>query len=247
MLLGGAAARQKYGEKYELNGDDGIHPDWAGHTVMAYAFLKALGVNGEIANFTLDLANNRLTLSAGHKLLSSKDGVFTICSSRYPFCSGAPMGMAADWYPTIGHDSITNSDSIRSGMTLVPFNQDLNRFMLTVKNTKAEKYRVNWGKQSRVFAAEQLTTGVNLAAEFEDNPFSTRFAMIDAAVEGKQAFETREVKNLFRVSGDKDTMKQIKDQTDQVFKDAEREHAALEAAIRTAYAPVTYTLTVIPK
>ncbi len=247
MLLGGAAARQKYGEKYELNGDDGIHPDWAGHTVMAYAFLKALGVNGEIANFTLDLANNQLTLSAGHKLLSTKDGVFTICSSRYPFCSGAPMGMAADWYPTIGHDSITNSDSIRSGMTLVPFNQDLNRFMLTVKNTKADKYRVNWGDQSLVFSAEQLNQGVNLAAEFADNPFSTRFAMIDAAVDGKQAFETREVKNLFRDSGDKDTMKQIKDQTDQVFKDAEREHAALEAAIRAAYAPVTYTLTVIPK
>jgi lysophospholipase L1-like esterase len=247
MLIGGAAARQKYGEKYELNGDDGIHPGWAGHTVMAYAFLKALGVNGEIANFTLNLANNKLTVSAGHNLLSAKDGVFTIRSLRYPFCSGAPLGMAADWYPTIGRDSITNSDSIRSGMTLVPFNRDLNRFMLTVKNAKADRYRVSWGKQGRVFTAEQLTKGINLAAEFEDNPFSTRFAMIDAAVDGKQAFETREVKNLFRVPGDKATMKQITEQTDGVFKDAEREHAVLEKAIRVAYAPVTYTLTVIPE
>ena len=247
MLSGGVAARQKYGEQYALNGDDGVHPGWAGHTVMAYAFLKALGVDGAIADFELDLANNRLKVSAGHKLISVKDGVFTICSSRYPFCSGAPLGMAANWYPTIGHDNVTNSDNIRSGMTLVPFNQDLNRFMLTVKNTKADQYRVGWGGQSRVFRAEELNKGINLAAEFEDNPFSTRFAMIDAAVDGKQAFETREVKNLFRVSGDKVTMNQITEQTDKILKDAEREHAALEAAIHIAYAPVTYTLTVTPE
>jgi hypothetical protein len=247
MLSGGIAAAQKYGEKYELNGADGIHPDWAGHTVMAYAFLKGLGVNGEIANFTLDLSDNTLRVSDGHELLSTKDGFFTIRSSRYPFCPGAPLGMAADWYPTVGHDSTTNNDSIRSGMTLVPFNRDLNRFMLTAKNAKAGKYRVSWGNESRTFTAEQLTSGVNLAAEFEDNPFTTRFAMIDAAVDGKQAFETREVKNLFRVSGDKDTREQIAAQTDKVLKGAEREHAALEAAVRAAYAPVTYTLSVTPE
>jgi len=28
---------------------DGVHPGWAGQTVMAYAFLKALGVDGDIA------------------------------------------------------------------------------------------------------------------------------------------------------------------------------------------------------
>lgn len=246
MQSGAIAARQSYGEKYELNGDDGIHPNWAGHLVMAYAFLKALGLNGDIANFTLDLADNKLTLSAGHKLISTKGGVFTIRSWRYPFCAGAPMGMAANWYPTIGHDDITNSDSIRSGMTLVPFNQDLNRFMLILKNPRADKYRVNWGNQSHVFTAEELGKGVNLAAEFADNPFAIRFAMIDAAVDDKQEFETREIKNLFRVPGDRVTMEQITEHTDNEFKDAEREHAALEKVIQAAYAPVTYTLTVIP-
>ncbi len=247
MLNAAYEAAEEYGTNYNLSGSDGVHPGWAGHTIMAYAFLKGLGVSGEIADFHLDMANNELKVSEGHKLLSSKEGVFTIRSLRYPFCPDAPLGMAANWYPTIGLNSITNSDSIRSGMTFVPFNQDLNRFMLTVKNTKADKYRVRWGDQSRVFTAEALSKGVNLAAEFEENPFSTRFAMIDAAVDGKQAFETREVKNLFRVPGNQATMKQIKDQTDKVFKDAEREHAALEAAIQTAYAPVTYTFTVTPE
>jgi hypothetical protein len=247
MLNAAYEAAEKFGTNYHVSGSDGVHPGWAGHTIMAYAFLKALGVDGEIANFNLDLAKNKLTVSDGHKLISARNGVFTIRSSRYPFCSGAPMGMAANWYPTIGHDSLTNSDSIRSGMTLVRFNQDLNRFLLTVRNPKAEKYVVNWGGNRRVFTAEQLKQGVNLAAEFEDNPFSTRFAMIDAAVDGKQAFETREIKNLFRVPGDNVTMEQIAQQTDRMLKDAERERDALEKAIRVAYAPVTYTLTVTPE
>ena len=247
MLTSGEAARHEYGEKYELNGDDGIHPNWAGHLVMAYAFLKALGVDGNIANFTLDLADNKLSMSAGHRLISTKNGVFTIRSWRYPFCSGAPMGMAANWYPTVGHDDITNSDNIRSGMTLVPFNEELNRFMLTVKNAKAAKYHVSWGKQSRIFTAQQLTTGVNLAAEFVDNPFCAQFAIIDAAVDGKQAFETREIKNLFRVPDDKAPMEQIIAQTDKAVRDAENERTALDKAIRIAYVPVTYTLTVTPE
>jgi hypothetical protein len=116
--------------------------------------------------------------------------------------------------------------------------------MLTMKNAKENKYRVAWGDQSHIFTAAELDKGVNLAAEFADNPFTTRFAMIDAAVDGKQAFETREIKNLFRVPGDKITMEKIKERTDREFKDAELEYAALEGAVQAAYAPVTYTLTV---
>jgi hypothetical protein len=156
------------------------------------------------------------------------------------------MGLAANWYPTSGFDNITNNDSLRSGMTLVPFNQDLNRFMLTVTNATAEQYRVDWGDQSKTFTGAQLTAGVNLAAEFLLNPFSTRFALIDAAVSAKQDFETRQIKVLFRGPGEKPTMEQISEQTDQVLADTERQHAALEAVIRTAYAPVTYTLKINP-
>lgn len=242
MLQASFVVREKYGTNYLLSGADGVHPGWAGHTIMAYAFLKALGVDGELANFTVDLANGKMKVSDGHKLLKSRDGEFTIRSERYPFCPGAPMGLAADWYPTIGTDSLTNGDSIRSGMTLVPFNHDLNRFMLVAKNAGAGKYRVTWGKESAVFTGEQLSQGINLAAEFQNNPFSTRFALIDAAVSAKQAFETRQIKTLFRVPKNDATMTDIEAQTDAVFKDTEKEHAALEAVVRTAYAPVTYVL-----
>lgn len=246
MISASVRGPQLYGTNYAIPGGDGVHPNWAGHAIMAYAFLKALGVQGDIASFTADLRANTLSVSAGHKLLSAKDGAFEIRSTRYAFCSGAPLGLAANWYPTAGYDNITNNDNLRSGMTLVPFNQDLNRFMLTVTNATAGQYRVTWGDQSKTFTGAQLTAGVNLAAEFVLNPFSTRFALIDAAVSAKQDFETRQVKVLFRGPGDKPTMEQIAAHTDQVLADTERQHAALEAVIRTAYAPVTYTLKITP-
>ena len=40
-------AKAKYGKEYHVGGGDGVHPDANGHLVMAYAFLKALGCDGE--------------------------------------------------------------------------------------------------------------------------------------------------------------------------------------------------------
>ena len=238
------AASQKYGTNYAFAGD-AVHPGWAGHTIMAYAFLKALGLQGDIADFKLDLANGKFTVSSGHKLLSSRNGAYEIRSERYPFCADAPQGLAANWYPTAGFYSVTNSDNLRSGMDFVPFNQDLNRFMLTVTNTTAAKYRVAWGDQTREFTAEQLNHGINLAQEFTLNPFSAKFAMVDAAVSAKQEFETRQIKTLFRPGGKLDApMDQVVALTDKMVADTERQHAALENYIQSAYAPVTYTLQV---
>ena len=247
MLQASFAAQQRYGTNYALCGGDGVHPNWAGHTIMAYAFLKAMGVSGDLADFQVDLATGRMKVSAGHKLLSARNGEFVIRSTRYPFCPSSPLGLAANWYPTAGYENITNSDNLRSGLTLVPFNQELNRFQLTAKHATAEKYRVTWGSESQVFTAEQLAHGVNLAEAFTLNPFSTRFALVDAAVSAKQDFETRQIKTLFRPAGEKVTNAQIAEQTDQVLADTEREHSALENVIRTAYAPINYSLKIVPE
>jgi len=85
MLTAGVQAREKYGADYAISGKDGVHPGWAGHTLMAYAFLKAFGLDGEIGEFTVDLKSNKMKASKGHEVVSSKDGEFQIKSSRYPF------------------------------------------------------------------------------------------------------------------------------------------------------------------
>jgi lysophospholipase L1-like esterase len=218
-------ARQWYGADYNLAGKDAVHPGWAGHLVMAYAFLRALDVPGNIGAFTVDLAAGKASVSEGHQLISYHDGALTVKSMRYPFCAAGP----------------TNADdSIRSGMTLVPFNQELNRLMLVVKGGKAANYLIAWGADSRLYSAPQLARGVNLAADFEAKPFSDAFAAVDRAVARKQDFETTQIKQLFHGDAGKADMEKTVD-------DSEKERAPLAAAIKAAFVPVTHTLTITPQ
>jgi hypothetical protein len=243
MLTGNFTGKQNYGTNYGVPGNDGVHPHWAGHTVMAYAFLKALGLNGDIGTFTVDLKRNKVKVSAGHKVISAKAGEYAIESSRYPFCPCAPEGQSAASYPVCGHDEVEKEQSIRSGMTLVPFNQDLNRLMLVIKHGQADRYQITWGDSSKTFPAEQLAHGINLAAEFPANPFTAAFAKVDAAVAAKQAYETKQIKKLFRQTADpKPTMQQITAHTEQIVGETEKDHATLEAAVRAAFAPVTHVI-----
>jgi lysophospholipase L1-like esterase len=243
MLTADFAGQQKYGTNYAVPGNDGVHPLWAGHTLMAYAFLTALGLDGDIGTFTVDLKRDKIKVSAGHKVISAQPGEYAIESRRYPFCACAPAGQAAANFPVCGQDGVESENSIRSGLTLAPFNQKLNRLVLVVKNGKAARYQISWGDDSRVFTAEQLAEGINLAAEFPANPFTAAFAKVDAAVAAKQAFETREMKDLFRRTDDRSrTMAAITAHTEQIVNETEKEHATLAAAVQSAFVPVTHLI-----
>jgi len=236
MLTAGVEAQKRYGTNYAIAGRDGVHPGWAGHTVMAYAFLKALGLHGDIGFFAVDLRRNRMRVSPGHKLVSARDGEFVISSSRYPFCACVPAGQAAASYPVCEKDDPEKDNSIRSAMTLIPFNQELNRLVLEVANVKAgASYKVTWGTESKTFIAAQLKRGINLAAEFPCNPFCEAFGKVDAAVAAKQAYETRQIKASFRSPEAKTDMEGVAARTEQ-------ERAPLAEAIKAAFAPVTHTI-----
>ncbi len=96
--------------------------------------------------------------------------------------------------------AIDQDDSIRSGMTLVPFQQRLNRWTLKLVGASQPRYRVSWGTQSRVYSKEELSAGVNLAEDFPENPFSECFARVDQAVLAKQTYETKQIKQTFHSS-----------------------------------------------
>lgn len=209
---------------YNVAGKDGIHPDWAGHVVMAYAFLRAMGLDGQIAEFSIDLKNGQAQATAGHKIKPLGDGKFEITSERYPFCAQGPLD---------------RDNSIRSGMTLVPFDEDLNRFMLKVADCGDGQYRVTWGEQSRDFAGERLRTGINLAEEFPENPFNAAFDKVDQAVAAKQKFETKQIKEIFHGARGKADLEKAVAET-------EAERKPLAEAIRTALVPVTHEIAIIP-
>ena len=176
-------AKAKYGEDYTLGGADGFHPGANGHLVMAYAFLKALGVDGNVGTITVDLAADTAQASDGHKVLSAKGGTIEIESTRYPFCF---------------HGDPKDPNATSGVIEFLPFNEDLNRYTLVVKNPGADaaKLKVTWGTATKEYDAATLANGVNLAAEFLTNPFSEPFKKVEEAVRAHQNFETPLIKEL---------------------------------------------------
>lgn len=225
MFTAGYVAQQKHGKDYAIAGKDGVHPGWSGSFIMAYAFLKALGLDGDLGRFEFDLASGKVTASGGHEVLQTRNGAASIVSKRYPFCATG---------------EVKDDNSIRSAMSLVPFNKELNRLTLVAKNGKAAKYRVVWGAAVKSYTAAELEAGINLADDFPKNPFSEAFAKVDKAVTAKQEYETRQIKTLFHGPEGKVDM-------ETVVKLTERAREPLAAAVREAFVPVKYALEVLPE
>jgi hypothetical protein len=192
--------------------------------IMAYAFLKAFGLDGDLGTFTVDLAQGKARASGGHEIVTFKEGELKITSRRYPFCTAA--------------GDITKDNSIRSGMTLVPFNAELNRMLLVVRNGAATSYQVTWGQEMKRYPAAQLAQGVNLAEDFVVNPFSLAFMKVDEAIAAKQQYETRQIKDLFHGPEGRTDPKMTAKLTEKV-------RAPLAKAIKSAFVPVTHTIRIV--
>jgi lysophospholipase L1-like esterase len=222
-------AKAKYGDAYAVAGQkDGFHPDKNGHLIMAYAFLKALGCTGEIGTITMDMKAGKAAATDGHKVLKAAQGLVQVESSRYPFCfSGEP----------------NSPNATRGIIEFFPFNEDLNRFCLVVKNASSGKVKVTWGEQAKVFSAADLGKGINLAAEFQDNPFSEPFARVEEVVKQKQAFETPAIKTLLHslLLWDK-SLPEAKATLTRLRKDLVDKDISLRKAARAAVVPVRHTI-----
>ncbi|QTN34083.1 SGNH/GDSL hydrolase family protein [Akkermansiaceae bacterium] len=223
MLVADFHAKQHYGETFQVSGKDGVHPGWAGHAIMAYAFLRSLGVDGDLGTITYDDATGMASSTGGHEILSASDGRIGVRSHRLAF---APGPGAAD-----------SDASLRAGMALVPFDAQLNRFLLKITNPAAESYEVKWGGETKHYTAAQLRAGINLAAEFHENPFVAPFRKIQAAVTAKQGFETKQIKGL--VHG-----KQGKADMEGTFERSERERAGFVEKLAAAIGPVEHGLSI---
>ena len=230
-----AKAKAANGAAYHVCGGDGVHPGANGHLVMAYTFLKALGVDGDIGTITVDMKDGA-TGSDGHKIVSAKAGVVELESTRYPFCfDGAEK----------------DPGGTRSILPFLPFNEDLNRYTLVVKNLDGENAEVTWGAASKTFSKKQLGEGINLAAEFIDNPFSKPFQALDRMVAEKQAFETNMIKRIitnFRsVRGAIGDDPEMDDLLAKLYAKLAEKHEALQEQARAAVVPVAHKITVQAK
>ncbi|RBP35870.1 lysophospholipase L1-like esterase [Roseimicrobium gellanilyticum] len=230
MINAMTKAKAKLGVDYDVCGRDGVHPNSNGQLLMALAFLKSLGLDGNIGTITVDLKGSA-TATEGHKVLSSANGSAELESTRWPFCfEGDAKG------------------GTRSILSFCDFNEKLNRYTLQVKNLSAPKAKVTWGKETKEFTKEQLASGINLAAEFTSTPFDGAFSKFSSAVGAKQSQETVMIKNLithFRsFAGDVKEDKEFASALEVLKKKMTTKQQTLDTEARKLLVPVKHTLKV---
>lgn len=227
-------AKAGLGEDYDVCGRDGIHPGANGHLVMAYAFLKALQMDGEIGSIQIDM-NGKGSASNAHEVVASSAGMIELSSTRYPFCFSGDE---------------KSSSGTRSILPFLPFNAELNRMTLVVKNLSTKQANVSWGETTKLFSRADLEKGINLANEFINNPFSQPFAVIDAAVVAKQNFETVMIKQ--QISGYPALLNAFKSDGEMVAHLTAmrpllwKRQRQLADEVRAAFKPVRHRLVVSP-
>lgn len=231
VIAKGVAADPKY-----VLGRDGVHQDPAGHLIMAYGMLKGLGCDGSIGTITVDLTQHTATSTPGQKIVSVDGGAVKVESTRYPFCfTGDPANPKS---------TLTTLDVIK----YLPFNDDLNRYLLVVKGLTAPHAKVTWGSTSHEFSAADLAKGINLAAAFAgDNPFSAQFATVNAAVLAQQTQETALAKEF--LGSINDLKKDLPDQAallDEITQKGIIERNRLAKAAAALVVPVDHTITIEP-
>jgi len=223
-------AKQSYGNTYHVAGMDGIHPAPNGHLCIAYAFLKAMGFDGNIGIVTVDF-QGASTATEGHVVKSSGNGKTEIESMRYPFC----------FY---GQDKDPNGT--RSILPFLPFNKDLNRFTLIVKNCPSEKAEVKWGPDKKVFDSKRLEEGINLADEFLNNPFSEKFNQLLSLIDKKQSYETSMTVMISTIGKEFGTDKDIQGAVASIRKRIEEKREKFQEDAASFVTPLTHCIEITP-
>ncbi len=232
MMSALTKSKAALGKEYGPFGGDGFHPASAGQLLMAQAFLKALGFDGEIGTITVDVKGTS-TASSGHAVKGGQNGSVTLESTKWPFVFDADP---------------TSAGSNRSILPFTTFNEDLNRLTLKVKNLSAAKAKVTWGSQSKEFSREQLEAGVNLAAQFTKTPFDDAFAGLTAAITQKESFETILIKNLVThmrvIAAEAAEDPKVAAALVKLKKKLADEHAKQDANVLKFIKPITHTIKV---
>ncbi len=216
------------GESFYIAGGDGVHPDYNGSFIIAYAYLKALGCDGNIGTLTVDMKANQATGTPGQEIVSFQNGTLTVKSTRYPYCFG-------------------HNDGIEQIQKSISFNDELNRYLLVVHGLTTPKAKVTWGKTTKEYASADLEKGINLAVEFQDNPFSDQFGAVGNAVGVQEAQEQIYVESfLNKLKRFKDMAPTASDALDQAAAGGMTQHKLLVQKARDLVIPIQHTIKIEP-
>jgi lysophospholipase L1-like esterase len=143
-------AQQAANPEFTVVGPDRIHPGPPGHLLMAYLFLKAQHSPALVSRLTFDAAGGRVLAvengeAAGADAAPAGGLAFRWKAHALPFPVEAAAATVRAW---------------------VPFDAELNQEILRVVGLAPGRYAVKIdGSEVRVWTAEELDLGVNLALE----------------------------------------------------------------------------------
>lgn len=153
------AINQQFQQKdptFTLCGNDRIHPDNDGHMVMAYLLLKAQGVAGiEVANANIDAAKSAVISASNCEIWdikkTSRGLTFDYLANALPY----PVDtIARGW---------GNKKAQSKALEIVPFTEEMNKEMLTVKGLKGNYKLIIDEEEIGIWSGNDFAKGINLA------------------------------------------------------------------------------------
>jgi lysophospholipase L1-like esterase len=148
---------QKKDSTFTLTGSDRIHPGNAGHFVMAWLFLKQQGLVGRpVADMVIDAAAGKTDRSDNCRIsalsVTPGDLRFDYLAFSLPF--------PQDSIPRLPGNPHRQTEAL----DIIPFNEEMNREMVTVKGLGEGDYSLTMdGRPIGRWTGTQLAKGINLA------------------------------------------------------------------------------------
>lgn len=148
---------QKKDSVFTLTGSDRIHPGNMGHFVMAWLFLKAQGMTGKpVADIVIDATGKKIQRSENCQVsaLSVTPG-----EVRVDYLAGS-LPFPQDTISRLWENPQRQADALR----VIPFNEEMNREMLTVQGLSNGNYTVTIDAEPiGKWTGTELSAGINLA------------------------------------------------------------------------------------
>jgi lysophospholipase L1-like esterase len=148
---------QQRDSTFTLTGPDRIHPGNTGHFVMAYLFLKTQGLAGKpVADIVIDAAGRKIGKAVNCQL----SGLTVVPGEVKVDYLAASLPFPQDSIPRLWD----NPQRQTAALDVVPFNEEMNREMLTVGGLAAGEYALTIDHvQVGKWTGDQLSAGINLA------------------------------------------------------------------------------------
>jgi len=129
-----------------IGGGDAVHPGPVGHTIMAWAILKALGAPAAVSSAELNGVTGKIVAATGCQITPPKVDAGVLTFSRKDLALPMPVNPQGE--------AVTK---------LIPLLADLSRYELKVTGLTAPKYQLLIDdKPATVLTAQELAQGCNL-------------------------------------------------------------------------------------